>query len=71
MGISIKGKNGWITFHEAVAEEHDSFSGRVALLQLFSRRRPWQNLAPVCIEGPKAEVEALLLDLLEKVRAIP
>ncbi len=71
MGISIKGKNGWITFHEAIAEEHDSFSGRVALLQLFSSRRPWQNLAPVCIEGPKDEVEALLLDLLEKVRAIP
>jgi hypothetical protein len=71
MGISIKGKNGWITFKEGVAEENDCLGNKVVLLQLFSRVKPWRNLAPVCIEGPKAEVEALLLDLLEKVRAIP
>ncbi len=71
MGISIKGKNGWITFKEGVAEEMDCLGKKVVLLQLFSRVKPWRNLAPVCIEGPKAAVESLLLDLLEKVRAIP
>jgi hypothetical protein len=71
MGISLKGKNGWITFEEGVAEESDCLGKKVVLLQLFSRVKPWRNLAPVCIEGPKTEVEVLLLDLLEKVRAIP
>ncbi len=71
MGISIKGKNGWVSFNEGDAEEHDCLGKKVILLQLFSRVRPWRNLAPVCIEGPKTEVETLLLDLLEKVRAIP
>ncbi len=71
MGISLKGKNGWITFKEAGAEEHEALWGKVVLLQLFSRVKPWRNLAPVCIEGPRAEVESLLVGLLDQVRALP
>ena len=71
MGICLKGKNGWITFKEGVAEENDCLGKKVVLLQLFSRVKPWCNLAPVCIEGPKTEVEALLLDLLGMVRSLP
>jgi hypothetical protein len=71
MGISIKGKNGWFNFKEALIEMVDCLGNQDLLLQVFSARKPWRNLAPVCIQGPKEEVEALLLDLLEKVRALP
>ncbi len=71
MAISIKGKNGWFNFKEALIEMVDCLGNKDLLLQVFSARKPWRNLAPVCIQGPKAEVEAFLVDLLEKVRALP
>jgi hypothetical protein len=71
MKVDIKGKNGWFSFKEAQVEEIDCLGRRDILIQLFSHRKPYSNLAPACIQGQKSEVEALLLDLLEKVRAIP
>ena len=53
-------------FHEAVGEEHVIREGRPSYSFSHSSREALANLAPVCIEGPKAEVEALLLTCWRK-----
>jgi len=62
MAISCKGRNGWFNY----GENHVGGSKSHAMVQIFSRR-PTSNMAPVVIEGPKAEVKALLQELLKKV----
>ncbi len=65
--IECRGRNGWFNLKEAQVYRG---AGEVAQVGLLSRQN-FQNVPPIFFSGPKAEVEALLLDLLEKVRAIP
>jgi hypothetical protein len=66
--IECRGRNGWFRLHQASAEAYQTQD--LASVALASRST-YRNVAPIYFQGPKAEVEALLLDLLEQVRAMP
>jgi hypothetical protein len=66
--IECRGRNGWFKLHHASAVAYKTQD--LASVALTSRSN-YRNVAPIYFQGPKAEVEALLLDLLEQVRAIP
>jgi hypothetical protein len=66
--IECRGRNGWFRLHQASAVAYKTQD--LASVALASRST-YRNVAPIYFQGPKAEVEALLLDLLEQVRAIP
>jgi len=65
--IECRGRNGWFKLYEATAfvsgDEHASIS--------LQSKQAYSDMPPIYFAGPRSEVEALLLDLLEKVRAIP
>ena len=65
--IECRGRNGWFRLHRANVDVYETTD--LASVSLESRGQ-WRNVPPIYFYGPKAEVEALLLDLLEKVRAI-
>ncbi len=65
--IECRGRNGWFNLKET--QVYESGGGHIAQVGLVSRQN-FRNVPPIFFSGPKAEVEALLLDLLEKVRAI-
>jgi len=65
--IECRGRNGWFKLHLANVEVYKTQD--LASVALASKSS-YQNVAPIYFQGPKAEVEALLLDLLQKVRVI-
>jgi hypothetical protein len=62
--IECRGRNGWFNLKETTVYLN---SGGVAQVGFVSRQN-FRNVPPIFFSGPKAEVEALLLDLLAKVR---
>jgi hypothetical protein len=66
--IECRGRNGWFRLHQASAVVYKTQD--LASVALASKSN-YRNVAPIYFQGPKAEVEALLLDLLEQVRATP
>jgi hypothetical protein len=70
--IECRGRNGWFRLMKANVEHfhqnHEKFAHRVAIS--LSSKNSFRNVAPIYFSGTKAEIEALLSDLLEKVSAI-
>jgi len=64
--IECRGRNGWFNFKEPIVES----AGGDARIGFISRQG-YRNVPPIYFSGPKGEMEALLLDLLGKVRALP
>jgi len=64
--IECRGRNGWFKLHEATAFVSGNAHASISL----QSKKPYVDMPPIYFAGPRAEVEALLLDLLEKVRAI-
>jgi len=64
--IECRGRNGWFNLKEA---QVDQGSGGVAQVGLRSRQN-FRNVPPIFFSGPRAEIEVLLSDLLEKVRSL-
>jgi hypothetical protein len=65
--IECRGRNGWFKLHRASADLYQTTD--LASVSLESRGQ-WRNVAPIYFQGPKAEIEALLMKLLEQVRAV-
>jgi hypothetical protein len=65
--IECRGRNGWFNLHEATAFVSSSDHASISL----QSKKPYVDMPPIYFAGPKAEVQALLQDLLEKVRAMP
>jgi hypothetical protein len=66
--IECRGRNGWFRLHQASVVTYKTQD--LASVALASRSN-YRNVAPIYFQGPKAEVEALLLDLLKQVRKVP
>ncbi|MEW6657212.1 MAG: hypothetical protein AB1424_01000 [Thermodesulfobacteriota bacterium] len=64
--IECRGRNGWFQLHEATAFVSSDAHASISL----QSKKPYVDMPPIYFAGPKAEVEALLQDLLDKVRAI-
>ncbi len=65
--IDCRGRNGWFRLNRASVEVYETMDRAAVSLESKSR---WHDVPPIYFYGPKAEVEALLLDLLEKARAL-
>jgi len=65
--IECRGRNGWFKLQRANVDVYETMDR--AAVSLESKGR-WHDVPPIYFYGPKAEVEALLLDLLQKVRVI-
>jgi hypothetical protein len=66
--IECRGRNGWFKLHHASAV---AYKTQDLVSVALASKSNYRNVAPIYFQGPKAEVEALLLDLLEQVRAMP
>jgi hypothetical protein len=64
--IECRGRNGWFNLHHASVENYKTQDLTSVAL---ASKKGYRNLAPIYFQGPRAEVEALLRDLLEKVRS--
>jgi hypothetical protein len=64
--IECRGRNGWFQLHEATAFVSGNAHASISL----QSKKPYVDMPPIYFAGPKAEVEALLLELLGKVRAV-
>ncbi|MDD5643011.1 MAG: hypothetical protein PHX53_15280 [Syntrophales bacterium] len=63
--IECRGRNGWFMLHEATASVSSNAHASISL----QSKKQYHDMPPIYFAGPRAEIEALLLDLLEKVRA--
>lgn len=67
--IACRGKNGWFNLHqaEAYAYPKEDGTGYVSI----SSKQPYRDVAPIYLQGPKAEIVALLESLKAQIEGEP
>lgn len=65
--IECRGRNGWFKLHRAHVDVYETMDRAAVALESKGK---WHDVPPIYFYGPKAEIEVLLQDLLEKLRAV-